>query len=183
MLAGQIGGRAGDAVRSRWPVGAIPRLGRCGTRGQDSQPCTRAASGLPSGLLGAPARSWLTSRPRSGLDEKAGPGVVRKMPRWSAGRRGALRHWAPAPARRDRLVGRLSALRHPSEYPRGKERPANPAPHQTTGAAKLCCLTVASERIGKRHRGDDEVVPGNLPIFGNLASNPACYSPLLRAIA
>jgi hypothetical protein len=44
-----------------------------GARGEVSQTFTRAAAGLRPGSLGAPARSWLTIREKSG--RKARPAV------------------------------------------------------------------------------------------------------------
>ena len=62
-----------------------------GARGRDSQPRTRAASGLRPEVLRPPARSWLTATRIA--SPKARPDAVRKTPQQGAERRAGLRHW------------------------------------------------------------------------------------------
>jgi hypothetical protein len=78
--------------------------------------------------------------------------------------------------RRDELVGRLAALRHPSGFRGGKERPATPAPEQTTGAAKCWLaedLQVCSKNLERRiagHRSRDTARVPPSPLWGGSAS-------------
>ena len=121
----------------------------CGTRGHGSQPCTRAALGLPPGLI--------RSRPvRQPLKAKAG--TPRGAPK-GAGRFFASCAQGPVRTRVARgaspgklrvyLWARAFSARHPPRL-EGEERDQNtgdpPRPHQTGGSAALASALSFSDK-------------------------------------
>jgi hypothetical protein len=88
----------------------------CGARESGPQPGTRAASGLPPGPLGVPARSWLKARSaqRCATDRtKAGPDAG-KVRDWRAARR------PPCPATDTDTKGLRLSARHPPHPEEGR---------------------------------------------------------------
>ena len=72
----QGGTDRGTGRRCGQEPGGRPRktgFGRCGTRGQDSQPCTRAAAGLPPGLIKGPCQELADLQAQVGSGRKRGP--------------------------------------------------------------------------------------------------------------
>ena len=131
----------------RSPRGALARRRvsgvRCGARGQASQACTRAVTGLRPGSLRTPARSWLT------------PCVVQDAWRQSAARhrdenaaRRSPGRRKPVPGRRAerRLCGESRAAHRNGPAPVGAPSPLT-SPSDANGIARTMrrgCLRVES---------------------------------------